>query len=395
MLFSRQSTAFLPRAKQRLHRVRWMSASGYAGSYRSFGERLFPGFMKWLNAREPRNQLSGERQAVRRGEGEKSSEERSEGRIVMSAPVKDDVDDVGRNTASMYALPWVLDAANDDADADAALAAAADLWPALPSAPHVKAPAGRTRRRKSAPSEGDTRMHVLHGRPALDPVAVPGPRFRGSRRSAFSFFAWISVAAGAASCVAVVAGVGAPEMLRRVEESTKAFGARMFGPSAGLTAPQLSEHGAARVVLPPIPMPESVAAGTRIAAPPVVATRPPQVAERPPQVAERAAPPALSIAPPVRPLERAEIAALYERGEKLITQGEIAAARLVFARAAGAGDARSAFALGASYDPELLKKLGVLGVEGDAALAREWYAKASAFGSREAAQRIELMALGH
>jgi TPR repeat protein len=78
----------------------------------------------------------------------------------------------------------------------------------------------------------------------------------------------------------------------------------------------------------------------------------------------------------------------------MITRGEIAGARLVFTRAAEAGDARSALALGATYDPDVLRKLGVLGVVGDAAHAREWYAKASSLGSREAAQRIELMAHG-
>jgi TPR repeat protein len=66
----------------------------------------------------------------------------------------------------------------------------------------------------------------------------------------------------------------------------------------------------------------------------------------------------------------------------------------MFTRAAVAGDARSALALGASYDPDVLRKLGVLGVAADAAIAREWYAKASSYGSREAAQRIELLARG-
>ena len=89
-----------------------------------------------------------------------------------------------------------------------------------------------------------------------------------------------------------------------------------------------------------------------------------------------------------------EIAALYKRGEQLIQQGDIAAARLMFTRAASVGDARSALALGASYDPDVLRKLGVVGVAADAVLAREWYSKASSFGSREAAQRIELMARG-
>jgi hypothetical protein len=186
----------------------------------------------------------------------------------------------------------------------------------------------------------------------------------------------------------MLAGVGAPEWLQDIQEGTKAFGARMFGPSASLTAPQLAEHGAVRVTNPPVPMPERVATATRIAAPPVVAS--PVVAAAPPQAA--AFTPPAAIAPPASSLERGEIAALYERGEQLIAQGEIAAARLVFARAAGAGDARSALALGASYDPNVLRKLGVIGVRGDAALAREWYAKASGFGSREAAQRIQLLA---
>jgi hypothetical protein len=294
----------------------------------------------------------------------------------MSAPVKNDADDGERDIASMYPPPWARDAAIDAADA--ALGAAADLRRVPPAAPHVKDPEARAW-------------------PALDPIAVPGPPSQGSRRSVLPFLAWISVAAGAAGFVAMLAGVGAPEWLRGMQEGTKAFGARMFGPSASLTVPKLAEHGAVRVTNPSVPMPERVAAGTRIAAPPVVAApvaaapvvAAPVVAALPPRAA---APAPAATAPPAPSLEREEIAALYERGEQLIAQGEIAAARLMFARAAEAGDARSALALGASYDPGVLRKLGVLGVRGDAALAREWYAKASGFGSREAAQRIERMA---
>jgi hypothetical protein len=71
-------------------------------------------------------------------------------------------------------------------------------------------------------------------------------------------------------------------------------------------------------------------------------------------------------------LHSEEIAALYQRGEQLIAQGDIAAARLMFARAAEVGDARSALALGASYDPDVLKKLGVIGVAANAETARDW-----------------------
>jgi hypothetical protein len=291
----------------------------------------------------------------------------------MIVAVDNDVDHGKRDITSMYVPPWARDAA---IDADGALGAAANLRPVLPAAPHSKNPDARAR-------------------PALDPIAVPGPPSQGSRRSVLPFVAWISAAAAAAAFVAMLAGVGAPEWLRGLQEGTKAFAARMFGPSASLTAPQLAEHGAVRVTNPPVPMPERVAAGTRIAAPPVVAApvvAAPVVAAAPPQAAALTPLPApAAIARSAPSLERGEIVALYERGEQLIAQGEIAAARLLFARAAEAGDGRSALALGASYDPNVLRKLGVLGVRGDVALAREWYAKASGFGSREAAQRIELL----
>ena len=82
----------------------------------------------------------------------------------------------------------------------------------------------------------------------------------------------------------------------------------------------------------------------------------------------------------------------YKRSEELIAQGDIASARLMLTRAAEAGDARAALALGATYDADVLRKLGVLGVAADAAQARAWYAKAAEFGSGEATRRLEQFA---
>jgi hypothetical protein len=318
----------------------------------------------------------------------------------MSIPIKNDndADNGERNIASKYAPRWARDAATDAADA--ALGAAANLRRVLPAAPQLKDP--EVRLREAAPFEGDV-FQELRAWPTLDPVAVPGPPSQGSRGPVLPFVAWVSAAVGAAALVAVIAGVAAPEWLRGAEDGTKAFWARMFGTSPSLNGPGLAEQETARVANQPVAMPEPVAAGTRIAAPPVAAPAviaapviaAPIVAALPPQAAAVTPPPESSaIAPPVRSLEREEIAALYARGEQMITRGEIAGARLVFTRAAEAGDARSALALGATYDPDVLRKLGVLGVVGDAAHAREWYAKASSLGSREAAQRIELMAHG-
>ena len=68
------------------------------------------------------------------------------------------------------------------------------------------------------------------------------------------------------------------------------------------------------------------------------------------------------------------------------------AARTVLQRAAAAGDATAAIALGATYDPLVLRKLGVLGMGADLDKARSWYQKAERLGSPEAARRLELLA---
>lgn len=51
----------------------------------------------------------------------------------------------------------------------------------------------------------------------------------------------------------------------------------------------------------------------------------------------------------------AEIAALVARGDALVGLGELASARLFYARAAEAGDGRAALRMGATYDPAFLE----------------------------------------
>jgi TPR repeat protein len=97
-------------------------------------------------------------------------------------------------------------------------------------------------------------------------------------------------------------------------------------------------------------------------------------------------------APALRKIDEEEISMLIKRGEDLITQGDIAAARLTLTRAAEAGDARAALALGATYDAEVLHNLGVLGVVADSGQARAWYVRAAQFGSGEATRRLEQIA---
>jgi hypothetical protein len=94
----------------------------------------------------------------------------------------------------------------------------------------------------------------------------------------------------------------------------------------------------------------------------------------------------------VRALDPEEIKLLMKQGEKFIAAGDVVTARLSFQRAAEAGDANAAVALGATYDPTVLAKLGVVGISADVAKARSWYQKAEKFGSPEARWRLDVLA---
>ena len=96
--------------------------------------------------------------------------------------------------------------------------------------------------------------------------------------------------------------------------------------------------------------------------------------------------------PPVTSLNQHEISVLVVRGDEYLRAGQIAAARLVLQRAADAHDPRGALMLGATYDPIILERVGVLGLAADVEAARIWYEKAKEFGSSEAPRRIELLA---
>ena len=90
--------------------------------------------------------------------------------------------------------------------------------------------------------------------------------------------------------------------------------------------------------------------------------------------------------------DAAAIAALVKRGEELAARGDLAGARVLLRRAVEAHHAQAALALGATYDPKVLQKLGVRGVAADIAIARTWYEKAKEFGSPEGQVRLELLA---
>lgn len=137
---------------------------------------------------------------------------------------------------------------------------------------------------------------------------------------------------------------------------------------------------------PPKPAPPLVAAPAQqppASSPPASMVTTPIVPAPPVQSPSLAAPPRLSMD---------EDTAMIERGRLLARNGDIAAARLMFERAADAGSGRAALLLGETYDPDVLAAMGVLGAKGDLAKARRWYARANELGVGVAAERLRALA---
>ena len=114
--------------------------------------------------------------------------------------------------------------------------------------------------------------------------------------------------------------------------------------------------------------------------------------------ATNAAPPATNAAPisvpqsatpapnhPAVQLDSDEMTRLIKRGKDFLAQGNFASARLLFKRAADAGSAEAALALGSTYDPSVIKQLGAVSITPDIDGALKWYETAADHGSAEAA----------
>jgi hypothetical protein len=90
-------------------------------------------------------------------------------------------------------------------------------------------------------------------------------------------------------------------------------------------------------------------------------------------------------------LDTGEIESLIDRGRQYLDAGDVAAARLLFSRAANAGDVTTAIAMGTTYDPTVLGSRGVRGLSGDPQKARGWYEKAAELGSAEGARLLKAL----
>jgi hypothetical protein len=95
--------------------------------------------------------------------------------------------------------------------------------------------------------------------------------------------------------------------------------------------------------------------------------------------------------PPTAAEAQGNAEALIARASALLGQGNIGAARIVLELATESGNAQASFMLAETYDPVILSAWGTYGTRGDAAKAREHYAKAHTGGIREAKDRLDAL----
>jgi hypothetical protein len=354
----------------------------------------------------------------------------------MNAPSKDK-DPVRTNTELDYAPPWARDSARDSARESA-------REPMRPLS--VERPAILTQQEPDEIASGESRIsreeRPWHQR-ALEPELVPEPA--GSISNFWPTMLRMGLVCGFAAVVAAAVVLlfnpkqsvhkglqaNAPPPSATAEKRASSFvepgpivPALTAERSASANAPQpppAQDPGAAAPPQaiasampnqPPVNVETPAAAANRAppAQPPIVSQPSPQPVSpnspigvippppgdaSPPQAAASPEPPPVSsstvkqgLARQPQTLDEGEISSLIARGNKFLKDGDFAAARLLFERAANAGSAEAALALGSTYDPAVIKRLGAIAVKPDVETARNWYQIAAERGS--AAAKLQL-----
>jgi hypothetical protein len=294
----------------------------------------------------------------------------------MSSPIHhaDDLD-----PALAYAPPWVRDQAR-----------AAEKG--FPAAASVEAPPPRrrpvTQRRAIS---GDLAMARLQQQLALTPEKVPEPPF-DERRNVWPRARWLGAVTGLAALIA--GGLVLLPAIRKSSNQAQHVANEM--PHVVDEAPPADVP-----VVPAVNRVKIVRVTASADMPPAVAeTLTPQNERQPSaKIASAPPPPALPPEPQAAPrdqqvsmLSGEELTALVKRGESYLKDGDLASARLLLRRAAEAGSADAALALGATFDPRVITQLGAIGAEPDIGRARKWYEAASKLGSQDASQELAKLA---
>lgn len=95
-----------------------------------------------------------------------------------------------------------------------------------------------------------------------------------------------------------------------------------------------------------------------------------------------------SIPAKIDQLSEGEETALLQNAAEMLKNGDIEAARLAYSELAAHGSGEAAFLMAQTYDPQVLEKYFVVGMQPDAGLAKQWYGRAVELGYREAKERL-------
>jgi hypothetical protein len=280
----------------------------------------------------------------------------------MSSPIHhaEDLDE-----ALHYAPPWAREQGQRE--------------PLRPAAALVRSPPSRWRIGVADDAfSGDRAMVKLQRQLALDPDAVPEPPV-DDIQSLWPMALRLCAVAGVAAAVAwLVISLPGARLLRH----DVVHAAIQVPPPVADTPKQdpLSTPAAAGLLLQH-GLSEANASPAPAEAMPAPAPAPQLTTALPSN--DAAVAPSVSLS-----LASDEIAMLLKRGKDAFSTGDLAAARLLLRRAAEAGSAEAALALGATFDPLIIRRLGAIGAAPDAAQARQWYQKAVVLGSTTASQPL-------
>ena len=157
-----------------------------------------------------------------------------------------------------------------------------------------------------------------------------------------------------------------------------------------------------RPVLPAVPAPVTAETPLRPeptlppAAPFPLAATPAPAPVTMPAPASASAPPPAQAHPPIvaeAPLSPVLLALLLRRGDEESAIGDISAARLLYERAAEAGNGQAARQMARSYDPAFLPP-AVANTLADLGRAKQWYQRAASLGNADSATRLKALNQG-
>lgn len=305
----------------------------------------------------------------------------------MSSPIhqSDDLD-----PALRYAPPWVRDRA-------------ARVGRAPPRS-------ARPAQRAKPDFSGDRAMVELQRQLMLDPDAIPEPAVDDARSlkpiglrlagvmTLAALIAWgvVSLPSVKKAGEIIADDVKTPAMTDDsvklvLPQAVQAAPRPNPAPAAMNVPPPSRPSGAPRdPALPPAADPPNTLVAALGQAPEVQPLKesPTALTPLPPQAALPVSPDATAVPAETAHADDAEITAMIARGKGLLMSGDIASARLLLRRAADAGNAEAALALGATFDPLVIRRLGAVGMTPDIVQAKQWYRRAAALGSASAESQL-------